>query len=38
MGLFTSSFGNKYILLVVAYMSKWFEAIALPTSDGKGVV
>ena len=27
MGLFLSSFGNLYILLVVDYVSKWVEAI-----------
>ena len=28
MGLFSSSYGNQYILLVVDYVSKWVEAIA----------
>lgn len=37
-GPFTNSFSNKYILLVVNYVSKWVETLALPTSDGKGVV
>ncbi|GKD28522.1 reverse transcriptase domain-containing protein [Tanacetum coccineum] len=32
MGLFSSSRGNKYILVAVDYLSKW-EAKALPTND-----
>ena len=38
MGLFSSSFGNLYILLVVDYVSKWVEAIACPKNDSIIVV
>src|SRR3954468_19087124 len=31
MGPFPSSFSNKYILVAVDYVSKWVEAVALPT-------
>lgn len=33
-----SLFGNQYILVAVDYVSKWIEPVALPTSDGRGVI
>ncbi|XP_015162834.1 uncharacterized protein [Solanum tuberosum] len=38
MGPFVSSYGKKYILVVVDYVSKWVEAVTLPKNDGKSVV
>jgi len=34
---FLSSKGNKYILVVVDYISKWLETIANPTNDSRVV-
>ena len=38
MGPFPSSYGYKYILLVVDYVSKWVEAIPTTTCDAKIVL
>ncbi|GKE38225.1 reverse transcriptase domain-containing protein [Tanacetum coccineum] len=38
MGPFPSSRGNKYILVAVDYLFKWFEAKALPINDARVVV
>ncbi|CAL1401835.1 unnamed protein product [Linum trigynum] len=37
MGPLPSSFGNKYILVVVDYVSSWVEAQALATNDARRV-
>ncbi|KAK0581724.1 hypothetical protein LWI29_017165 [Acer saccharum] len=37
MGPFPMSFGKRYILVAVDYVSKWIEAIATPTCEGKEV-
>ncbi|XP_057994334.1 uncharacterized protein LOC131174595 [Hevea brasiliensis] len=34
-GPFPTSFGNKYILVGVDYVSKWIEAIATPINDAR---
>jgi len=38
MGPFPPSNGNQYILVAVDYVSKWVEAVALPTNDAKVVL
>ncbi|GJT99092.1 reverse transcriptase domain-containing protein [Tanacetum coccineum] len=38
MGPFSSSRGNKYILVAVDYLSKWVEAKALPNNDTRFVL
>ena len=35
---FVSSFSNKYILVVVDYVSTFVESLALPNDEGKSVV
>ncbi|XP_070050070.1 uncharacterized protein [Nicotiana tomentosiformis] len=38
MGPFVNSCGKTYILVVVDYVSKWVEAIALPNNEARSVV
>ncbi|KAL5555622.1 hypothetical protein UlMin_037858 [Ulmus minor] len=38
MGPFPPSFFNKFILVAVDYVSKWVEAVALPTNDSRVVI
>ncbi|GJV70931.1 reverse transcriptase domain-containing protein [Tanacetum coccineum] len=38
MGPFSSSNGNKYIIVAIDYVSKWVEAQAFPTSDAWNVI
>jgi len=38
MGPFPSSLGNKYILLVVDYMSKWAKAMSIRTTETRVIV
>ena len=38
MGPFPPSYGNRYILVAVDYVSKWIEAIPTPTNNAQEVV
>ena len=35
---FPPSSGNQYILVIIDYVSKWVEAVALPTNDSRVVI
>ncbi|GKD67706.1 putative reverse transcriptase domain-containing protein [Tanacetum coccineum] len=37
-GPFPSSNRNKYVLVVIDYVSKWVEAQAFPTNDARNIV
>lgn len=38
MGPFMSSYGMKYIVVVVDYASKWVESVALPNNEGRNII
>lgn len=38
MGPFSNSYGNMCILVAVDYVSKWVEAVAMPSNDARVVV
>ncbi|XP_049391401.1 uncharacterized protein LOC125855708 [Solanum stenotomum] len=38
MGPFLPSSGNQYILVVVDYVSKWVEAVSLPSNDSRVMI
>ena len=38
MGPFPKLYENEYILVVVDYISKWVETVALPTNDARVVI
>jgi len=38
MGPFPKSFGNKYILVCVNYVSKWIETVPLRTNETRVVI